>query len=47
MKKKEKLIGTAILCVLLAVIALIGYRMNSRIEEPIDESIFLEEESKG
>ena len=44
MKKKEKLIGTGVLCIILTVITLIGYTMNSKREEPIDEGIFIEEE---
>ncbi len=42
MKKKEKLIGSAILCGALAFFTLIGFIMNTKREAPIDEDIFIE-----
>ena len=42
LKKKEKLIGSAILCGALAFFTLIGFIMNTKREAPIDEDIFIE-----
>ncbi|MGM9975162.1 MAG: helix-hairpin-helix domain-containing protein [Clostridiaceae bacterium] len=47
MKKKEKLIGSVIICILIAIITIIGYGMNSRREAPIDEGIFIEEDDES
>ena len=39
MKKKEKLIGSVIICILIAIVTIIGYGMNSRREAPIDAGL--------
>lgn len=46
LKKKEKLIGSVILCVLLLLVTVIGYMMSKNNTSGMDEDIFIEKYSK-
>ncbi len=46
LKKREKLIGSVILCVILLLITIIGYMMSKNNNSAIDEDIFIEKVSK-
>ncbi|SHI47845.1 competence protein ComEA [Clostridium amylolyticum] len=46
LKKKEKLIGSVILCAILLLVTVIGYMMSKNNNSGMDEDIFIEKSSK-
>lgn len=46
LKKKEKLIGSVILCAILLLVTVIGYMMSKNNNSGMDEDIFIEKASK-